>query len=880
MAQRNITIQGSADHTVVISGDGNQVEIGHQGGFAFILLDEAFRQAQQTGTPADFYNGTRANWANIARGHDAPRRLLPLLMNFVQAEPGQRVGVITGLSGEGKTTLLMRLAWEAAAQGMPVLWRHYGYALEPYERPFEHPGPVLICVDDLPYADGLDKPLHDLHLKGIPFVLLGAARTHEWENSALRIEVEKMATVEEFPLSRLEEEEVQAILQRLEGNNALGALAERSPYQRMEYFLDRLQADGQLLPALITARAGRSFEAILESVFDRLQGRYGEDRAALLLRGYVGIALVHRFGFWMTRRLLAAFLHQAEADLKHLLITPLKGELTDIEESEPQRLYTRHPWIAERALQLLAGRRLPEERYLYQDLFAVLGGLLAADPLAEERKLTTKLPLAFKYQGRIEEARRLFERATQANPNDAVSWQAWALLEKEQGRIEEARRLFERASQADPKHAPTLQAWALLEKEQGRIEEARRLFERAVQADPKNAPTLQAWGLLEKEQGRIEEARRLFERAVQADPKNAPTLQAWGLLEKEQGRIEEARRLFERATQANPNDAVSWQAWALLEEEQGRIEEARRLFERASQADPKHAPVWQAWALLEKEQGRIEEARRLFERASQADPKHAPTLQAWALLEKEQGRIEEARRLFERATQANPNDAVSWQAWGLLEKEQGRIEEARRLFERASQADPKNAPTLQAWGLLEKEQGRIEDARRLFERATQANPNDAVSWQAWALLEKEQGRIEDARRLFERASQADPKNAPTLQAWALLEAQNGRPDQAETILRQGLERVREQRGRALLLSTLGGVLARRKEYTQAEDCFREALTLNEKDALTHYHFAVNCLLPQGKRDEACQHLRRALALKPRKARDRQRIEAALRRCCL
>ncbi|WP_367620617.1 tetratricopeptide repeat protein [Chloroflexus sp. MS-CIW-1] len=77
--------------------------------------------------------------------------------------------------------------------------------------------------------------------------------------------------------------------------------------------------------------------------------------------------------------------------------------------------------------------------------------MLGADPGAEERKLTTLLPLAFKYQGRIAEARRLFQQATQANPKDPVSWQAWALLEKEQGDIAEARRLFQQASQADPK---------------------------------------------------------------------------------------------------------------------------------------------------------------------------------------------------------------------------------------------------------------------------------------------------------------------------------------------------------------------------------------------------------------------------------------------
>ncbi len=610
MAQRQVTIQGNAEHTVIITGDGNQVRLGPQGKFCFRLLDEAFRQAQAQREPADFYNGTRPNWANIARNHDAPRAIFPSLMEFVlHGTPAQRLGVITGLSGEGKTTLLMRSAWETARQGRPVLWRHGGQVTQPYAHPFDLDGPLLICLDELPHVDDLTTLLSDLTESGLPFVLLGTARLHEWQNSPVRPELQRLVRVQEFPVQRLEEGEAKALLERLEANQALGALEKMPPAARLNYLLDRLQADGQLLPALMTTRTGHhSFEGILETVFTKLQKNYGPERTAFLLRGYAGIALVHRFGFWMSRRLLAEFLPCPEAELTPRLLQPLRGELVEITEGETGRLYTRHPWIAERALTLLTtASRLSEERYLYQDLFAALGRVLGADPTAEERKLTTKLPLAFKYQGRIPEARRLFQQATQVNPNDAVTWQAWALMEKEQGHIEEA------------------------------------------------------------------------------------------------------RRLFQQATQVNPNDAVTWQAWALME----------------------------------------------------------------------------------------------------------------------------------------KEQGHIEEARRLFHQATQVNPNDAVTWQAWALME----------------------------------AQHGDAQTAETLLRKGLEKVQEVRGRALLFSTLGSLLARQKNYPQAEEAFRQALKLHEKDPLTHYHFAMDCLLPQGKRDEACQHLERARSLRPRKERERRKIEAALQRYC-
>jgi tetratricopeptide (TPR) repeat protein len=165
----------------------------------------------------------------------------------------------------------------------------------------------------------------------------------------------------------------------------------------------------------------------------------------------------------------------------------------------------------------------------------------------------------------------------------------------------------------------------------------------------------------------------------------------------------------------------------------------------------------------------------------------------------------------------------------------------------------------------------------LFERATQADPSNAPAWQAWALLEKELRRYEEARRLFERATQADPNDPVAWQAWALLESQLGRHDEAERLLRQGLRHVRDGYGLGLLHSSLGRLLADRGRLQEAEESFRKALQHNERDAQTHYHFAVRVLLRTNRRTEACQHLCRAKALGAKKQHIREMIERAVQR---
>ena len=569
----------------------------------------------------------------------------------------------------------MRVAWKLSEEGYPILWRHFGHVLRSYHLPLIGEQRLIICFDEIAYEENLTDLISDLTESGLPFVLLGSARKHDWENSELRSSFQRMAHLQEFQLDRLQKNEVEALLECLDRAKELGALASLSPDRRVSHFLDRLEADGQLLPALLTARRGQSFEQILKSVFEDLSKRHGKETADFLLRGYAGIALVHRFNFGMTRPLLAGFVSMTEDKITPRLLHPLQGELLDISTGEEQQLSTRHPWIAEAALGLLCGRYLPEETYLYHDLYRALGGLLQSNPLLPERKLLGMLPLAFKRRGETERARQLFKLA------------------------------------------------------------------------------------------------------------------------------------------------------------------------------------------------------------AEVDPKKAHTFQAWALMEKEQGNYERALSLFSQAAQADPNNAFVYLAWALMEKEQGDYDRARELFQRAAQANPKDPVTFQAWALMEKGQGNRDLSRELFQRAAQANPKDPVTFQSWALMEKEQGDYDRARELFKQAALADPKHAPVYQAWALMEARHGDDRTAQKILERGLKCVSKRQGQALILSTFGSLLARRKEFALAKQFFGEALGLNEADPLTHYHFAVDCLLPEGDEEEACQHLHQALELGLRKESDRRRIQRALEQHC-
>ncbi len=527
----------------------------------FQYLSDPYRRAQKAGQPyEDFYDGVEANWVTIAHGLDAPRKRMEALLDFARDPRPRAIGLILGRAGEGKSTLLRRLAWELAEQGYPVFWYETYHhqdpvqggaeALQRLQREYDRP--LVFCFDD---ADQLDEVLPDfvrmLNAHNLRYRIFGAARLHQWQHARITLPL----SPQNFELKAMESAEVEALLERMARHGGLGALAELPPRERLRRFQATMEHEElQLLPAMIAVRRRkRHFEQIIRDVLTRLE-RWEE--GSRLLHAYAILAAVHRFGYWLESGLLAATMTALDypmrvEQVRPLILDRLKGELLDIREGQERRLYTRHAIIAERVFRLLdsEGRLEVEGADIYAVLFRELENHLVRHPRSQSRKLFTMLPLALQEAGEAELARDLLRQATELTPHDPVPFQVLALMEKEAGNLDEARRLFRQATDADPRNAPSWQAWALMEKEAGNLDEARRLFRKGVEADPTHAPLWQAWALMEqKEAGHLDKARRLFRKATDADPRNAPSWQAWALMEWKRGEgAEAALALCERA---------------------------------------------------------------------------------------------------------------------------------------------------------------------------------------------------------------------------------------------------------------------------------------------------------------------------------------------
>eukprot|EP00741_Cyanophora_paradoxa_P014725 tig00020816_g14203.t1 len=271
-------------------------------------------------------------------------------------------------------------------------------------------------------------------------------------------------------------------------------------------------------------------------------------------------------------------------------------------------------------------------------------------------------------------------------------------LQSSRGEAAEARRSFELAARADPQDA--------------RVAEARRLLVRAAGLDRTGAAHL-ALGLLEQRRRAFPEAREAFSRgvALAAGPVLADIYRAWGLMERSAAGVEAGRRLLEEGAKrcTGPPAGAIWYALALLERSDRNFPAARRVrppdpptrailstspppaAEEGAEAARRvlaQGMLWRAWGDLEARRGRAAEAGALyaravaaasFERAAELDPGGAQVLLWWGEVEAGRGELERARGILRRAADADPHLAAVFEAWAGVEERLGRAEAAERL---------------------------------------------------------------------------------------------------------------------------------------------------------------------------------------------------------
>jgi len=270
-----------------------------------------------------------------------------------------------------------------------------------------------------------------------------------------------------------------------------------------------------------------------------------------------------------------------------------------------------------------------------------------------------------------------------------VHFQRGETLLKE-GRLPEARALFEKALQEEPTFSRAHASLGVVLQGQGDREGARKHYEQALEYDPRNWRVLNNLGLLVFYAGEIDHAAELWQRALKINPFDAKLHNNLGMAYAARSRLEEGSVEFRKALELDPKLGVAHTNLGVLERKRGRYAEAVQHFEAALGLDARDVQSLEELADTYVERGDAARAKDALERLLSLSPDDpgAQSRMAWVLATAPDERLRDGPRAVALARSAvertGARDARALDALGAALAETGEFRAAAEAASLAS----------------------------------------------------------------------------------------------------------------------------------------------------------------------------------------------------
>jgi hypothetical protein len=383
----------------------------------FTELSEAFRDAQPAASAVAldlFDRGDSSSWSSIKAGADVPRTVAGTVKDFLLSpvEAGQaKIALVRGRMGEGKTTMLRRIAWDLAQEGRRVFWREFGAGMPDRYVPEDDEKAIAVFVaDDADQLDNLPSLINYLSAHGAGKArFLLAAESDEWDRSGLDHRIRRTSAMLDVTLACPDAQEAGTVTTALRSRGRLAAGADEAAVA------EAIRKDDRCLMDRIAE--ARGVDSIRTAVDKRIAALDAKPQRDLLRRAYLATALVHRHGMSLGRTHLAAVLEVPEAELDSAVLAPLDLSLVP---AGPTAVRTRHPVVAGEACAILAADEAVRDAMVI-DLLARLPGGSVSDPTVFHRPSELIRPLRHGQLAPLT-VDRFFEAGEGAADHDVAFW--------------------------------------------------------------------------------------------------------------------------------------------------------------------------------------------------------------------------------------------------------------------------------------------------------------------------------------------------------------------------------------------------------------------------------------------------------------------------
>lgn len=374
--------------------------------------------------------GSSPTWTDIDGGFDAPRnQTLSLLHRIAEGVEKQSRGVfvVSGHTGSGKSTAIMRIGADLAAQGFQVFFARGDDVpeVDVVVRAIDRlqTAPVLLIDDAQSLGGRLNELLSELQNLRVPLTIVLAMRS----NSLGTIEG-WLPLLHHAPLERLTDADIARLVAHLREKGFLGSAARLDDGRVEALFRERL--DRQLLVALLEVTRDDQFHRIIATEYAEL----GEQELKLL---YLTAAVAYSAGSAVTKDQLLASSTWEPARVLSAFEQEFRNILVGLPTSS-ERMAPRHELIAES----IADRApLEELRQAYERLAAVL--FHDMDPSARSgpgrtwfrlyKKIINHQVIFRRFRRDMEQCRTVYESMRVLAQGDSHFWLQYGTLELQDG---------------------------------------------------------------------------------------------------------------------------------------------------------------------------------------------------------------------------------------------------------------------------------------------------------------------------------------------------------------------------------------------------------------------------------------------------------------
>ena len=272
-------------------------------------------------------------------------------------------------------------------------------------------------------------------------------------------------------------------------------------------------------------------------------------------------------------------------------------------------------------------------------------------------------------EGRIGEAKEIFEAALINDPDDARAWLDLGLALEETDDWTDAERAYRKAAELDPGFAEAFNNLGVLLREGGDLAGATEFLERAVALDPSLGAARFNLALAYEEQGRFERAEREYLETIERLPNDPIPRINLAMMWLDRGRPEDAvGQLRIARTLLGGNVLLSiavGEGFRRSGQPELAISVLQEALERASEPPP--TALLAELALAHYASGDLVQAERMMRRAVGQDERDPALQYAYGSILARQGQLGKARAHLRRAIALNPDGPYAKRARARLE---------------------------------------------------------------------------------------------------------------------------------------------------------------------------------------------------------------------